>query len=282
MSAPETGGRPAPKTSVLMSTYARESAANLEACLASLRDQTMPPDQIVLVLDGPVGSDQEEVIARYRGADDGWDLAILRLGENVGLAKAMNAGLALCAGSYVLRMDSDDVCMPDRVEKQVSYLDAHPDIAVVSSWGEEFFDDGTLSVMKVSGITHEAVVSALRWRNVIVHPTICVRTEALRAVGGYSTRFGMLEDYDLFIRMAQAGHRFHVIPKVLVRVRSGLEQRRRRGGLRYVRHELAFRRELYRSGFVSFRQFLLVSTLYATFRLVSGSLRGRLYGLART
>lgn len=281
--APAPAQAPDISISVLMSTYARETAANLEASLSSLRAQTVQPQQIVFVVDGPVDDAQEAVIARFSAI---WEFSrtrftLVRLPRNVGLAAAMNAGLDRCDGDFVMRMDSDDLCTYERVELQLEYLRAHPDIACVSSWAEEFFEDGAPSSLKTSPVSHEAVMQALRWRNVLVHPTICVRTDVLRAVGGYRSRFGMLEDYDLFVRLAQAGARFHVIPKVLLRVRSGLDQRRRRGGLHYAVHELDFRRELYRSGFINWRELVLIGGLYLGFRLVSGRMRGRLYAVAR-
>lgn len=269
--------------SVLMSTYAGETAANLEASLASLRSQTVAPDQIVLVVDGPVDGGQEAVIARYEAICESSPTRFLpvRLPRNEGLAGAMNAGLACCTGDCIMRMDSDDLCLPDRVAVQIAYMRAHPEVGCVSSWAEEFFEDGSPASLKISSVSHDAVVRALRWRNVLVHPTICVRAPLLGAAGGYRTRFGLLEDYDLFVRLSLAGVVFHVVPKVLVRVRSGAAQRRRRGGLHYVRRELAFRWHLFRTGFLSPREFVLVSGLYVAFRLIAGGLRGRLYALAR-
>jgi glycosyltransferase involved in cell wall biosynthesis len=280
--APSAPDNVRPTSSVLMSTYARETAENLAASLASIRSQTVAPDQLVLVVDGPVGDDQEAVIADFAEDAGGIQLTLLRLPGNVGLAEAMNAGLALCTGMYTMRMDSDDLCEPDRVEKQLAYAAAHPEVDLVSSWSEEFFDDGSRGMIKASPVSHESVMAALRWRNVLVHPTICVRTATLRGVGGYRSCFGMLEDYDLFVRLAQAGAQFHVIPKVLLRVRSSHDQRVRRGGAKYALHEFRFRMEHYRTGFIGLREFILVTSLYSVFRLVSGRLRGRLYGLARS
>ena len=193
----------------------------------------------------------------------------------------MNEGLAVCTGEYTMRMDSDDICMPDRVAVQLSYLADNPQTDVVSSWAEEFFEDGSPTNIKASPTTHAAVVKALRWRNILVHPTICIRTQLLRDVGGYRSRFGLMEDYDLFLRLADAGAQFHVIPKVLLRIRSGLEQRKRRGGIAYALNEIRFRLEFYRSGFFTLREFVLIAGLYTCFRLVSGTMRDRLYGLAR-
>jgi GT2 family glycosyltransferase len=270
------------KISVLMSTYAQEAADNLKASLESLRHQSRPPDQIVLVLDGPVGLDQEEVIAEFSRGGGSTRFDILRLAENGGLANALNAGLPICDGDYIARMDSDDLCCTDRLEIQAAYAAAHRDIDVVCSWNDEFFDDGARGGMKTAPTNHDAVVKMLRWRNVLQHSTVFIKAATLRAIGGYDPRFGLLEDYDLFIRLALSGARYHVVPKILVHIRSSSEQRRRRGGLRYCRHELSFRYHYYRRGFLTFPEFLVVTSLYSVFRLISGGAREQLYFLTRT
>lgn len=270
----------APDVCVLMSTYAGETAGHLGASLQSLRDQTMRPGRIVLVIDGPIDSEQEAAIAAFAEMRSP-PVEVVRMPRNVGLAAAMNAGLERCGAAWVMRMDSDDLCAPDRLEIQVAYAQRHPEIDVVTSWSEEFYEDGTPAQVKVSPTGHAAVVRALRWRNVLVHPTVLVRATVLRRVGGYRSRFGRLEDYDLFVRLVQAGARFHVIPKVLVRVRSSLAQKQRRGGLGYCLGELQFRFECYRSGFIGLLNLLGVTTLYLAFRLLSGPAKRSLYRLAR-
>ncbi|WP_245410911.1 glycosyltransferase [Microvirga flavescens] len=271
-----------PTISVLMSTYAKEKACNLKASLESLFQQTRRPDQIVLVVDGPVDGEQEDVIACYREDKRVPLFTLIRHETSQGLAEAMNSGLGSCIGTFILRMDSDDLCDADRIQVQLAYAEAHPGTDVISSWSEEFFEDGSPSRMKVSPVSHDAVVSALRWRNVIVHPTLFIKAEWLRRVGGYRAKYGMLEDYDLFVRLALSGARFHVIPKVLVRVRASAALHNRRGGLRYCLKEMRFRLDCLASGFLNFGQFLVVAPMYAAFRLVSGPMRRHLYVLART
>ena len=268
--------------SALISTHAGEKASNLAQSLESVFAQTRPPEQIVLVIDGPIPPAQEQVIRSYCGDQRVADMTVLYLPEKGGLAAAMNAGLKACVGAYIMRMDSDDICAPDRLEIQMRYALANPDVDIVSSWSEEFFEDDGSSQIKVSPVAHEHITAALRWRNVLVHPTILARSSALRDVDGYRSKFGMLEDYDLFVRLALNGCRFHVIPKTLVRVRSSLEQRSRRGGWRYGLNEMAFRWECKRFGFLRLHQFIATTSLYVVFRLTSGAMRKRIYAMARS
>ena len=268
--------------SALISTYAGEKASNLAQSLESVFAQTRPPEQVVLVIDGPVPPTQEAVISSYSGDPRVADMTVLHLPERSGLAVAMNAGLTACDGAYIMRMDSDDICASDRLEIQMRYALANPDVDIVSSWSEEFFDEDGATQIKVSPVAHEHITAALRWRNVRVHPTVLARSSVLRDVNGYRSKFGMLEDYDLFVRLAMQGCRFHVIPKTLVRVRSSLEQCSRRGGWRYGLNELAFRWECRRFGFLRLHQFIATTSLYLVFRLTSGAMRKRLYAIARS
>jgi glycosyltransferase involved in cell wall biosynthesis len=268
--------------SALLSTFAGETAANLGESLESIYAQTVPPDQLVLVLDGPVDVGQEEVIARYARDSRIANLTLVRLQSNVGLARAMNAGLERCSGKYIMRADSDDLCDPRRLELQLDHFRAHAETDLVAAWSAEFYGGGRADVLKTSSVQHDAVVRALRWRNVLVHPTVLIRTKPLRRVGGYRPDFPLLEDYDLFVRLVLSGARFHVIPKVLLRFRSSIEQRRRRGGLRYCMNEIRFRFYCLRAGFLSPGEFIIVTPMYVVFRLVGGSFRDRLYALVRT
>jgi glycosyltransferase involved in cell wall biosynthesis len=270
-----------PTVSVLMSTYAGESGANLSESLESIYAQTVAPDQIVLVVDGPIGIDQEEVLARYEKDPRIAEWTLVRLPTNAGLARAMNAGLEHCTGTYIMRADSDDICEACRLEVQLAYAEAHPETDVIASWSTEFFDDSRPETMKTSSVRHDAVVSAMRWRGPIVHPTVLIRKTTLLGVGGYRPDFGYLEDVDLFARLVMQGARFHVIPKSLMRMRVNLAQRKRRGGWRYALNQIRYRLNCYRIGFLSTKEFLLSTPMQVIFNLIGAPLRDRLYVLVR-
>ncbi len=267
---------------VLMSTHKGENGHNLAEALESLYAQTVTPDRIVLVLDGYVGQDQHDVISFYGADRRGPDLTIVALPSNSGLAHALNAGLAYCDGDFVMRMDSDDICMPDRLALQLAYIKEHPETDLISSWASEFTVGEPTEKMKVSPTEHDALAMALRWRNVIAHSAILIRTSTLTRVGGYRADFGLLEDYDLWVRLMTKGARFHVLPKVLLRIRTSLAQRGRRGNLAYLRNEIRFRSECLRIGFLTRSQFIATLGLYAMFRLAGPMLRNQFYALART
>jgi GT2 family glycosyltransferase len=276
-----SAAQPRPTVSALASTYARERASWLDQSLDSIFSQSRPPDQMILVIDGPIGPDLEAVVERYESDARIERFSVLRLTTNQGLAEALNAGLTLCDGDWIMRMDSDDVCRADRVEVQLRYLSNNPNIDIVTSWIEEFSDDDPAIRLKASPIEHSAIMSALRWRNILAHPSVLVRTKTLRQIGGYRANFDKLEDYDLYVRLVLAGARFHVLPVVLVRMRAGPQQSDRRGGWRYCLHDLRFRTFCLRSGFMNCREYVMVTMIYVIFRLIASPMRRRLYRFAR-
>ena len=106
--------------SVLMSVYAKENAAYFSDAVESMLHQSCPPDQFVLVCDGPLTPGLDEAIQRFTASRDGGLFRVLRLPENVGLGRALQAGLPLCDHDLVARMDSDDLALPLRKEHQLA------------------------------------------------------------------------------------------------------------------------------------------------------------------
>lgn len=266
---------------MLMSTYAGETVSNLNESLNSIYAQTLLPQQLVLVVDGPVGKEQDEVINVYAADPRIGDVKIVRLPSNAGLARAMNAGMKHCSGEYIMRADSDDICEPERLELQLNYLERHPEIDWVASWVREFSSGGAPDMLKTFPDQNDQIVKAMQWRNVIPHTTVFLRTKALHRVGGYRPGFGLLEDYDLFVRLLTSGAKIYAFPKPLVRMRTSFEQRRRRGGFRYCLNEIRFRYFCFRSGFINLGEFFIITSLYVLFRLIGGSLRNYFYRYVR-
>ena len=126
--------------SVLMSVYHKEKPVQLEQAIESIQMQTLPASDFVLVCDGPLSSDLDDVIKREK-EKMGKILNIVRLPQNVGLGRALNEGIKHCRCELVARMDSDDISYPDRCEKQVMIFSSHPEVSVCSGIVEEFSSD---------------------------------------------------------------------------------------------------------------------------------------------
>jgi glycosyltransferase involved in cell wall biosynthesis len=262
------------KLSVLMSVYCKESPEFLRQSLESLAAQTIEADEVVIVKDGPVGAELDGTIHSYRGK---LPIVTVQLENNAGLGPALNAGLSRCRGDLVARMDSDDICLRDRFEKQLAFLEQNPDVDVVGGAIAEFHTDCTrVESIRRMPSSAELLGRIARSRNPLNHMTVMFRKASVLAAGNYQSCPGF-EDYDLWARMLMRGRRLYNLEDVLVHVRCGNGMLQRRGGLRYLRDEIKLQRRFVKTGFLSRPQFLLNLVRRAPVRVVPLPLRSIFY-----
>ena len=264
------------KLSVLMSVYCKESPAFLCQCLDSLVSQTLQADEVVIVEDGPLGKALEASIASYQAS---LPIVSLSLPVNVGLGEALRAGLQVCRGEYVARMDSDDICMPCRFQIQMDFLERNPDVDVVSGTWAEFDEDCSRphSLRRLPA-TGPALLRYAKFRNPINHVTAVFRKSAVLAAGSYQSFHGF-EDYHLWARMLSLGYRLHNIEEILVCVRVGNGMQGRRGGFEYFKREIAFQSFLRKIGLLTATEYIGNILLRAPIRLTPEFVRALCYKL---
>lgn len=268
--------------SVLMSTYEKENPSYLDDALKSIFSQTALPLECVLVLDGPIPDSITDVIDRYARSKL-MPLLCVQLAENRGLAGALNAGIEACRGEWIARMDSDDISIAHRLESQWAVICENPDIDVVCSWHAEFDKDPeSLLCVKKTPQKHELIIKGLKLRNVVSHPTIMIRKNILKDVGGYRSNFGFLEDWDLYVRLAIKGARFFAIQEPLLKVRATYAQRVRRSGFHYVYKQFMFRWSCYSYGFVSVWELFYNGLAHSVFTLLPPVAKSFLYRFVRS
>ena len=218
------------KYSVLMSVYHKEKPEHLRASIDSMLRQTVKPEEVLLVKDGPLTEELEQIIDSYRGNDS---FTILALPENVGLGKALNIGLTKCRNEFVARMDTDDISKPDRCEKQLLLLNQHDKISVVGSAVGEFMQDpNKIVAYRDVPENHQAIAKRMKSRNPMNHMSVMFRKSHVVEAGSYQS-CDLSEDYFLWVRMLQKGFTFSNINEPLVWVRTTDESYARRGGWKY-------------------------------------------------
>ncbi len=222
------------KFTVLMSLYIKERPEYLEDCFLSLQRQTLQASEIVLVLDGPVGEKLMQVVERWQTI---MPVKLLQLPENVGLGKALNAGLEACSNEWVMRMDTDDICVPSRFELQARYIMNNPSLSLLGGQVIEFVDSiKSGDAVKKVPLSPSEIINFSRLRNPFNHMTIAYKKSDVLAAGGYQHHLWM-EDYNLWLRMLANNCVAENLSEVLVYARGGREQLARRGGLKYVESE---------------------------------------------
>lgn len=266
-------GHPIPY-SVLMATYREEKAAYLHESIASVLEQTVPPDDFVLVCDGPLTPELDAELAYWRTKMD--ILHILRLSRPEGLGNALNKGLALCKNELVARMDSDDISCPDRCQKQLDAFAMHK-VEIISGTVEEFESvPGDRSQYRLVPEQPDEIIRYARSRNPFNHPCVMFKKSAIEAVGGYRA-FMQYEDYDLWVRMFQKGMRGYNIQETLLWMRTGSGFYKRRSGRNYFKNGLDFQRCLLRTGFINRGRFLWNIACRFAVQNLPTALCGRIY-----
>ena len=222
--------------SVLMSVYGKDNPGYYRLALESVTSrQVLKPKQAVIVFDGPVPDEIEIITKEVEEKNPEICFAIVRQKTNKGLAAALNTGLRSCSCEYVARMDSDDISEPERFRLQADYLQKHPETDLLGGFISEFIDDPqkSTSVRKV-GCDKESILRMAKRRTPFNHVSVIYRKESVLAVGGYAEDFGKLEDYRLWVDMISAGMTFSNIDDILVNVRVGDGQLRRRSNAREI------------------------------------------------
>lgn len=268
--------------SVLMSVYGREQPGYFRAALKSIRNQSRPADQVVLVCDGPLTGELNRVIDDFQKKDPSW-LDVIRLPENLGLGGALARGLNYCRNGLVARMDTDDIAARDRCERQLSYLEEHPEVDVLSGTLAEF-EGGALTeeeagkhivACKSLPLCHSELSEYLKYRNPVNHPCVMFRKEKAEMAGGYRPCY-LFEDYDLWVRMYLKGCKFANLPQTLLYMRVN-NMHMRRGGLSYARAVIAFQTRLYRRKVITLPQYLYNSAARVAVSLMPNRFRKKVY-----
>ena len=171
------------KISVLMSVYKKENPEYLRASLESILVQTRTADEILLIEDGPLTQELYQVVAEYQKKCD--YLHVHAMEQNVQLGRALAKGVELCQYDLIARMDTDDIAMPDRLEKEEAYMEAHPEVDVVGGAIREFNDEGTIDRVKNMPKTQEEILEYVKVRNPLNHMTVMYRKDSILKAGNY-------------------------------------------------------------------------------------------------
>ncbi len=206
--------------SVLMSVYHSEVSDYLDRALQSVwMDQTLKPQEIILVKDGPLTGDLNNVIGKWEKLL-GEKLVVLKNETNIGLTKSLNKGLDAAQGELIARMDSDDISEPKRFELQVAYLTEHPDIDIVGGSLKEFNDKNDCLRIRHYPLTHQEVLKYIPKASPLAHPTVMMRKRIFDNGLRYNEKYRMSQDIALWYDAIMAGYKISNVPEVTINFRS--------------------------------------------------------------
>ncbi|MDR2570111.1 MAG: glycosyltransferase [Oscillospiraceae bacterium] len=262
------------KFSLLICIYAKENPVYFQQCLDSLHCLTVMPDEIVVVKDGPLPSELEEVLSTFCHPS----VNIISLPENVTLGPARAIGVEAACFDWIAVMDSDDICRSDRFEKQLSLIESDPELSLIGGQIAEFVDDPGFTVAtRFVPTEHDDIVRFAKTRSPFNHMTVMFRRDTVLRVGNYRL-FPLFEDYDLWTRLIKNGTICANHPDVLVDARVGRDMFGRRRGIKYVGCEWRMQRQLLGLGLINGFEFLRNVILRIPVRLLPGRLIAKVYG----
>lgn len=244
--------------SVLMSVYYKEDPSYLKISIESMLNQTLPPNQIVIVKDGKLTKELDDIVDHYKFNYQ--DLfTIVELEKNVGLGLALNEGLKACKNELVARMDTDDIAVENRCELQVNEFMKNEKLSIIGSNIAEFYDDPNEIVSsRVVPSNHKDIIKFSRRRNPFNHPTVMYKKSEVLKVGGYGD-FRRNQDLDLFVRMLHNGCLSANINKSLVLFRANKDNLKRRKSWEKCSSYIGMIYNFWKLGYSGFNDLLIVA-----------------------
>ena len=262
-----------PAFSVCMSVYKNDRPDYFITAVRSIFHQTVVPNEIILVVDGPIPPTIVQAIETLQKEIS--ILSVIWLPENMGHAIARQTGLDAATNELCAIMDSDDISVPDRFEKQLNKIENSPKISIVGGQINEFIDTPDNIVGSRIVPEHDTFIKKyLRRRCPFNQTTVMLRKTEVMNAGGYRDWY-CNEDYYLWIRMTEAGCRFANLPDTLVNVRVGEDMYARRGGWRYFKSEAGLQKYMLKHGIISLPRYLFNITARFAFQVaMPNRLRG--------
>lgn len=262
--------------SVLMAVYYKDNAKWLDLAIKSMLEQTWPTNDFVIVKDGPITKELDEVIRKYTSFFSGL-FNIIELEKNMGLGYALKVGVEQCKNEFIARMDADDYSISTRCEEELDLILEFPELDIVGSSITEFTDsiDNVVGYNSLPELPEEIYAFAKR-RCPFSHPSLMLRKSKVIEAGNYRD-YHLCEDYELWTRMFKNGSKGYNIKQSLVYVRVNDDFYKRRGGLKYLKSILKLKTEFYKNGFYSFKDYCISASAHIVMCLLPNRVRRFLY-----
>lgn len=265
------------KYSVLMSLYHKEKPEYLKQAIDSMINQTVKPEEIVMVYDGELTSELYKVMDVYIEKYPNL-FHIIKNEVNLGLGISLNKGVLECKNELIARMDTDDISVNDRCESQLAEFEKNPNLSVCGSIIDEFIDfEDTIVAKRIVAEEDGKIKSLMRKRCEVNHVSVMFKKEDVIKSGNYKDWF-CNEDYYLWIRLCLNSYIFYNIQRSLVKARVGKDMYKRRGGLEYFKSEYKLQKYMLHVGMINKNVFLVnVLKRFIGQVVLTKSLRGYAY-----
>ncbi len=265
------------KYTVLMGVYYKDNPEWLKQSIESILNQTVPPDEYLIMEDGELTDELEQVILEYEKKDI---IKIVRFKENRGLGPVLADGVKMATNNLIARMDADDISLSDRCEAQLNAFSNDEELCIVGGAVKEFYENDINDVISCRNMpeTNEEIYKYAHKRNPFAHPTVMFKRDVILEAGNYR-KCELFEDYDLWVRVIKdRQHKCYNIPQVLVNMRVNKNFYKRRGGLKYVKNIFKFKRRMYKEEkFYSFTDYFFSAIGHSVVAVLPSRLKYLIY-----
>ncbi len=263
--------------SVLMSVYEGDNPLFLDKSLRSIFNQTLLPNEIILIKDGILNKKLNSVIDSYI-IENTIPFKIIENKKNRGLGYSLKVGVEACSYEIIARMDADDISKNYRFECQLKLMHAMPNIDVLGSLIDEFSGDiSNVICRRIVPEKDHDIKLFLKYRSPFNHPTVVFKKSKVLRSGNYSEYFRNMQDYDLWIRMAIDGCIFHNIQESLIFFRQDKNLYKRRSGIKYIKYEFKLINNMKRNKVVNVIEYLSLLLLRLPIRIFPSLIRETIY-----
>lgn len=242
------------KFSVSMCVYGGDNPEWFKTAVDSVLNQTVVPNEVVLVVDGPVPTELDSIIEKYETQSI---FKVIRLVENQGHGNARRKGLENCSNEIVALMDADDISHPTRFEQQLCCFENDEELSIVGGNISEFIDTPeNIVAHRLVPQTDTEIKEYMKKRCPMNQMTVMFKKSFVQSVGGYIDWY-CNEDYYLWLRMAMAGMKLANISDILVNARVGKDMYSRRGGIKYFKSEAKLQKFMLDNKIIDFTTYLI-------------------------
>ncbi|KIL35446.1 glycosyl transferase [Cohnella kolymensis] len=241
-----------------MSLYIKEKPEFLKQSIDSMLNQTVMPDEIVIVKDGPLTDKLNQVLEDYnRNYPELFNIVVSE--KNIGLGLALNLGLYNCKNELVARMDTDDISIAERCEKQLNAFEENKELVIVGTMIDEFYNDPTeIKSSRIVPTAHHEIYEFAKRRSPFNHPTVMYKKSKVLECGGYSD-LKRNQDVDLFGRMLFNGFKASNLNEVLLKFRSNDALSKRRRSWENTKSYIGTIHKFRKMGYSNFSDYVVVA-----------------------
>jgi glycosyltransferase involved in cell wall biosynthesis len=253
--------KPTAACSALVCVYEKDNAEHFGLAIKSLYEQTLLPNEVVIVGDGKLSDELYDEIKSLKKHYP--SIKYYELEKNSGIGAASNYGISKCKNELIAKMDSDDISLPERIEKQVAEFQDDPKLSALGGQLEEFAnnDPDQVASRREVPLDSEKIVRFARRRSPINNPTVMFRKTDVQSVGGYP-EMNRAEDYLLFVKMIASGKVLRNLPDVLVKYRLDADNIKRRKSWANTKEMINARKEAYKLGVAKWSDYMFMKVAF--------------------